>query len=305
MQAQATAVEAKMAGERALLETEKVKLQHQAALMQTEQKFQKQVQTTELVARRAESDVKSVAEALPRHQQYMEVLKQQVELTEGKMRVAEAKATQAVSQVQGAVEAVPEHSKQIQDLQTQLQAVLVTLEEQRLYTKGLEGDLQRANQRLLNTESTVKATRTANEAMQATVDYWSTFYEDENAATPSANPAAASSNVMGNTAQLPEIPQASPSQCPPSSSSNISFQPQISVSSARPQVSYLSPQSRPQDNFVFNSQPSESYTETSLAGWHGSNGAGSTNQASATFNFTIKPRDPPAFHGRATDDVIT
>ena len=83
----------------------------------------------------------------------------------------------------------------------------MTLEEQRLYTKGLEGDLQRANQPLLNTESIVKATRTANEAMQATVDYWSTFYEDENAAAPSANPTATSSNMMGNTAQLPEIPQ--------------------------------------------------------------------------------------------------
>ena len=167
MQAQATAVEAKMAGERALLETEKVKLQHQAALMQTEQKFQKQVQTTELVARRAESEIKSVAKVLPKHQQYMEALRQHVEKTEDKMNVAAATATQAVSKMQGAVETVPEHSKQIQDLQIQLQNVLRSLEEQRRYTKGLEGDLQKANQRLINAESTVKATKTANEAMQA------------------------------------------------------------------------------------------------------------------------------------------
>ena len=46
------------------------------------------------------------------------------------------------------------------------------------------------------------------------------------------------------------------------------------------------------------------HTKTSLAGWHGSNGAGSANQTGATFNVTIKQRDPPAFHGRATDDVI-
>ena len=31
----------------------------------------------------------------------------------------------------------------------------------------------------------------------------------------------------------------------------------------------------------------------------------STNQIGAAFNVTIKPRDPPAFHGRATNDVIT
>ena len=85
----------------------------------------------------------------------------------------------------------------------------------------------------------------------------------------------------------------------------MSGMPQALVSNERPQVSNFVPSSRPQENFVFNSQPGESYTETSLAGWHGSNGAGSTNQTSATFNVTIKPRDPPAFHGRATDDVIT
>ena len=45
------------------------------------------------------------------------------------MNVAAAKATQAVSQMQGAVETVPKHSKQIQELQTQLQSVLMSLEE--------------------------------------------------------------------------------------------------------------------------------------------------------------------------------
>ena len=77
---------------------------------------------------------------------------------------------------------------------------MVSLEEQRLYTKGLEGDLQRANQRLLNAKSTFKATKTANENMQATVDYWNTFYEEENTATPAANPTATSSSILGNTA---------------------------------------------------------------------------------------------------------
>ena len=75
MQAQATAVEAKMAGERALLEAEKVKLKQQVALLHTEQKLQEQVKSTELVARKAETKIKSVAEALPKHQQYMEALR--------------------------------------------------------------------------------------------------------------------------------------------------------------------------------------------------------------------------------------
>ena len=116
MQAQATAVEAKMTSERALLEAEKVKLQQQAALLHTEQKLQEQVKSTELVARKAETEIQSVAEVLPKHQQYMEALRQHVEKTEDKMNVAAAKATQAVSKMQGAVETVPEHSKQIQDL---------------------------------------------------------------------------------------------------------------------------------------------------------------------------------------------
>ena len=47
------------------------------------------------------------------------------------------------------------------------------------------------------------------------------------------------------------------------------------------------------------------HTETSLAGWQGSNGNGSNQAGGATFNVTIKPWDPPAFHGRATKDVIT
>ena len=75
MQAQSTVEAAKITGERALLEAEKVKLQQQAALVQTEQKISKQIQSTELVARKAEADLRSVAEALPRHQQYLEGLK--------------------------------------------------------------------------------------------------------------------------------------------------------------------------------------------------------------------------------------
>ena len=72
------------------------------------------------MARKAESDIKSVAAALPRHQQIMEGLKQQVNITEGKMKAAEAKAAQAISMVQVAVEAVPQRNKQIQELQKQL-----------------------------------------------------------------------------------------------------------------------------------------------------------------------------------------
>ena len=75
MQAQATAVEAKMTSERALLEAEKVKLQQQAALLHTEQKLQEQVKSTELVARKAETEIQSVADLLPKHQQYMEALR--------------------------------------------------------------------------------------------------------------------------------------------------------------------------------------------------------------------------------------
>ena len=198
MQAQTIAGEAKMTSERALLEAEKVKIQQQVALLHTEQKLQEQVKSTELVARKAETEIQSVAGVLPKHQQYMEALRQHVEKTEDKMNVAAAKATQAISEMQGAVETVPEHSKQIQELQIQLQNVLRSLEEQRRYTKGLEGDLQRANQRLINAKWIVKATKTANEVMQATVDYWSTFYDEENAVTQSANPMAASSSVLGN-----------------------------------------------------------------------------------------------------------
>ena len=37
--------------------------------------------------------------------------------------------------------------------------------------------------------------------MQATVDYWNTFYGEENTAVPTSNPTAASSSILGNTAQ--------------------------------------------------------------------------------------------------------
>ena len=95
-----------------------------------------------------------------------------------------------------------------------------------------------------------------------------------------------------------------PSQPSSSNFSNILLRPQVAASNERPQVSNFLSSSRPQEHFAFNSQPGESYTETSLAGWHGSNGVGS-NQTGAAFNVTIKPQDPPAFHGRATDNVIT
>ena len=140
--------------------------------------------------------------------------------------------------------------------------------------------------------------------MQKTVDYWSTFYEEENAA-PSADPAIFSNSILASTSQRQSILEQVESQ-PSPSMSNISLQPQASSSYERPQVSNFAPTSRPQDNFAFNSQSGgEMHTETSLVGWHRSNGAGSANQTGATFNVTIKPRNPPAFHGRATDDVIT
>ena len=63
------------------------------------------------MARKAESDIKSVAAALPRHQQIMEGLKQQVDIIKGKMKAAKAKAAQAISTVQVAVEAMLEHNK--------------------------------------------------------------------------------------------------------------------------------------------------------------------------------------------------
>ena len=199
----------------------------------------------------------------------------------------EAKAAQAISTVQVAVETMLERSKQIQDLQKQLQAMMVSLEVQRLYTEGLEGDLQKTRQRLLNAESTVKATKSANEVMQKTVDYWSTFYEEENAAR-FADPAVFSNSILASTSQRQSIPKQAESQ-PSPSISNISLQPQASTSNERPQVSNFALNSRPQDNFAFNSQSGgEMHTETSLAGWHGSNGAGLANQTSATFNITIK-----------------
>ena len=76
--------------------------------------------------------------------------------------------------------------------------MMVSLEDQKLYTKGLEGDLKRANQRVINGKSIVKATKTANEAMQAIVDYWNTLYEKENMATSAAHPTTASSSILDN-----------------------------------------------------------------------------------------------------------
>ena len=99
----------------------------------------------------------------------------------------------------------------------------MSMEEQRLYTKGLEGDLQQTRQRLLNAESIVRATKKANEEMQTTVDYWSSFYEEENA-VQAANPIAASSTGVMSIAQLHSIPKNSvnPSQ-PQDSNVNISL----------------------------------------------------------------------------------
>ena len=84
---------------------------------------------------------------------------------------------------------------------------MVSMEEQRLYTKGLEGDLQQTRQRLINAESTVKATKRANESMQATIVYWSSFYAEENVVPVFANPTDLSSTILSNIAQLPSIPE--------------------------------------------------------------------------------------------------
>ena len=97
--------------------------------------------------------------------------------------------------------------------------------------------------------------------MKSTVDYWSSYYEEENIAVPSVDPTAGSSNV-----QLPKIPE-----------SAIIYQPQASTITG----------SRPQDpTFNFQSQPifTDMNTETSLAGWQGSNGDGSNQTSGATFH---------------------
>ena len=78
----------------------------------------------------------------------------------------------------------------------------------------------------------------------------------------------------------------------------------MSSSNERPQVSNFASASRPQATFEFNSQPGDRQTETSLAEWHGLNGARS-NQTATTFNVKIKPQDPPVFLGRATNDAVT
>ena len=158
----------------------------------------------------------------------------------------------------------------------------MSMEEQQRHAKSLEADLQRTRQWLLNAEAIVQSTKRANEQMKSTVDYWSTYYEEENAEVPSVDPTAESSNV-----QLPKIPEAT-----------VLYQPQASTSTG----------SRPQDpTFNFQSQPvsSDMNIETSLAGWKGSNGDGSNQRSGATFHVQIKPQDPSAFHGRATDDVVT
>ena len=118
--------------------------------------------------------------------------------------------------------------------------------------------------------------------MKTTVDYWSSFYEEENIAVPFVDLVVRSGNV-----QLPKIPETS-----------VSYQPQASSStSARPQDSPF--------NFQFQPTHSDMNIETSLAGWQGSNGDGSNQTSGATFHVQIKLRDPPASHGRATDDMVT
>ena len=105
------------------------------------------------------------------------------------------------------------------------------------------------------------------------------FYEQEHAVTASSNPMLAS-----NPFQLLVITE-------------MVDQPQASSSTSRNQASIFNLPSQPVDSDI--------HAETSLAGWQGSNGNGSNQTGGATFNVTIKPRDPPAFHGRATEDVIT
>ena len=137
----------------------------------------------------------------------------------------------------------------------------MSMEEQQRYAKSLEADLQRTSQRLLNAEAIVQSTKRANEEMKSTVDYWSSYYEEENAAVPSVDPTVGSSNV-----QLLKIPETS-----------VKYQPQASTSTG----------SRPQDSsFNFQAQPvsSDMNTETSLAGWQGSNGDGSNQTSGATFH---------------------
>ena len=64
----------------------------------------------------------------------------------------------------------------------------MSMEEQQRHAKSLEADLQRTRQRLLNAETIVQSTKKANEEMKNTIDYWSSYYEEENIAVPFVDP---------------------------------------------------------------------------------------------------------------------
>ena len=258
------------------------------------------------------------AEGIKRDQRHVLAVVDQtmtLETTHAKEQAARALSTaaKAAADAQTAAILMPQHEEQIQKLQQELLTIKVGMQDQKNRSHALELKLQSTQERLTEAEQIAQTTKEQNRKLRAKMDTWYTEEQTSDIMQIVAMTASTPLHTgMQSGISIPMPVMTSGFSVPVASPSAGSIPIPVMSGSFVPSE-LIQPASMEADNDGTN------VSDFSFALPHrrnGGNGNGSTQSSfnmtpsmpspsTSTFNIAIKPRDPPAFHGKATEDVTT
>ena len=234
----------------------------------------------------AESAVHESQTALQKAEQLQQIQEQTLKGMEERMeklamdmitRAAQASHLAAIASAETSQltqQTVPDYEKRIQDLQQQLASFQIARDRSDAHLVKLGKELEVANRRIEWTEGELYESRKRTTKLRQELDSWNDYYEEE--AQGNQFPMESNMAQNPNTNQGTPIVQASTSGTG-NSASSVTF-PSLGGNGSNPGGSFPVHLENPRTVVV----PSGS-----------------------SFNMTIKPKDPPSFHGKANEDVVT
>ena len=310
-QARAAAEEARQASERAL---------QRAAQLQIEQEKTSQ-QVTQTLVSQAERTQKQIEDAT------------QVAIqTQGEVQGVSQMARNAQVLAQQAAANANKYEKDLATVMHQMQQLEDLLVEQRKKSSRLENQLSEAQDRIGGAERKARLLDEENVMIKSELKFWNDVYaQDTGVSHAVSEPVSVSMSSPPLTMPMPVPPTSAAipvteTPAPMMSNPFVSFgdvaaptfpHPWSGQSSAVQTPSFLN--AAPWDDIPPMGQTStrrESFGSV-FPGSSGTQGNGNGREGStgptrrpmpmstSTFNIGIKPKDPPVFHGRATDDIDT
>ena len=250
--------------------------------------------------------------------------------TQGEVQGVSQIARNAQVLVQQAVQSSSKHEKDLAAVMHQMKQLEALLVEQRQKSSHLESQLSEAQDRIGGAERKARLLDEENETIKSELKFWNEVYaQDTGVSHAASEPVNVSSPSLTMQMPVPTVSTAIPmteAQPPIMSNPFISFgdvtaptfsPPWIGQPSAVQNSSNLNVgpwdeippvgQTSARRESFGSMFPGSSGTQGNRNGREGSTGPTRRHvpMTTSTFNIGIKPKDPPVFHGRATDDIDT